>query len=319
MVDLSSKNANAHSERGNILEKAQCKKKLNPVLAPIQRKGCIGRTVVISGAAASEEVCIQQEIPPIDSTRAVQKADTSASAQDSSVVKPNLPQKMKVKMDDGGKAAVAEKAIVTQENRFRSRIHKFCTRTWMVVDGVSAFYWRWCLLVLVCVMFSSVVFPVLLGFGYETTGAGTFVVEFVFMVDLLISFHASYFDPKKCEQETDLVRIRHHYLHGWFAYDLLGSFPVQFVASAATSSGGSCCSEHTLSTLKMLHLLKVFRLMHAKDLQLRGNLTPSMVRLFKLLCSFFFILHWVACAYWAIVMTEGSVRLTDTIPTFGSR
>jgi voltage-gated potassium channel len=352
VIDISSKKSNVHAVRG-ILEKAQRKQKLNLVpskFPPDQRKGCSSRTFVTSGtsaAAASEEAYIQEEVSPIAATCAVEKADTSVSAQDSSAEVSLTPQRGKIvalrkpdpiskkhsrralqmqaemnertlaKADGGSKAVVAKKAIGTQENRFvshvrefRSRIHKFCTRTWMVVDGGSAFYWRWCLLVLGCVMFSSVVFPVLLGFGYETTGAGTFVVEFVFMVDLLISFHASYFDPKKCQQETDLVRIRHHYLHGWFAYDLLGSFPVQFIASAATASGGSCCSEHTLSTLKMLHLLKVLRVLSAVNgsliqAVLRGNLAPSMVRLFKLLCIFFVILHWVACAYWAIVMTEG--------------
>jgi hypothetical protein len=43
----------------------------------------------------------------------------------------------------------------------------------------------------------------------------TYVVEMVFLVDIVVNFHTGYVDMKKCEVETDLARIRHYYLHRW--------------------------------------------------------------------------------------------------------
>jgi hypothetical protein len=73
----------------------------------------------------------------------------------------------------------------------------------------------------------------------------------------------------------------------------------------------SSCSKHTLRILHALHLLKICRLMRVlhlksvKDFEYKSNLGPSTVRLCKLVFAFLLVIHWVACAYWAIVLTEG--------------
>ena len=168
-----------------------------------------------------------------------------------------------------------------------------------VINPNSHLYWVWNAIILILVLFSSISVPVRLAF--DVSASKTLVdfakfMEICFILDVGLNFFCAYWDPKKCEIVTDIAEIRAHYLRGWFAIDVLSSIPVEFITASSSSSAANDVA--LLKTLRLLKLFRLVRLLHLKalqDLEYKGYLPPSMVRLFKLVFSFLLITHLVAC------------------------
>jgi hypothetical protein len=206
------------------------------------------------------------------------------------------------RLDCNDKDGAYESELQKDGDFLRLKLYKMFTKSWMVIDPDSALYWRWNCLIIFLVLFSSVSFPISLSFGLVTDGGITYLIELVFLLDVLINFHMvswkeilisskrihphscpflvkGYFDAKKNEVEMEIARVRHNYLHGWFFIELIGSVPVEMIIAVADGS----CSKQALEVFRQLHLLKmcrICRLRHlklVKDVEFRAGLPPSMV------------------------------------------
>ena len=51
------------------------------------------------------------------------------------------------------------------------------------------------------------------------------LVDFIFLIDVIITFRTSYLDTAKGTEETDTHRIAIHYLKGQFLIDFASSVP----------------------------------------------------------------------------------------------
>ena len=168
-------------------------------------------------------------------------------------------------------------------------------------DASAAFKWN--VNVMFCVLYSAIVIPTRLSFGTEAnwlTQSMDFYVEVSFLIDIAFNHRIGYVDSDTLEVVLDRKLIMHHYHRGWFALDCLSSIPVEFIALAWAGIG-------RFSLMKLLRTLKLFRLARLLNLKaLQGlldhaRINASWIRLFKLVLSFFIIMHLSACAYWFMV------------------
>jgi potassium voltage-gated channel Eag-related subfamily H protein 7 len=162
-------------------------------------------------------------------------------------------------------------------------------------------------MILTLVLYSSVSVPVRLAFGIEDDSGFmlgfAFFLEIIFLVDIGVNFRTCYFDTSKCELESNIHRIREHYFYGWFGMDLLSSVPIEMISAISHSNNKNLAIIKTLRLLKLFRLVRLMHLNAIKDLEYKGYLPPSLVRLFKLVFVFLLITHLVACAYWAQART----------------
>jgi CRP-like cAMP-binding protein len=174
-------------------------------------------------------------------------------------------------------------------------------------------------MILLLVLYSSVSVPVRIAFAVDSDSGFmlglAFFFEIIFLFDIAVNFRTCYFDTSKCELESNIRMIRQHYLRGWFTMDLLSSIPIEILTAMTSSDKNGSKSLGILKILRLLKLFRLVRLMHLnaiKDLEYRGYLPPSLVRLFKLIFVFLLITHLVACAYWAQARVEISKWNDDT-------
>lgn len=87
------------------------------------------------------------------------------------------------------------------------------------------------------------------------------LVDACFFSDIALNFITAIMDPNSdnltsMQLVSDWKVIAVNYLKGWFALDIIGSFPVQVIETAMTTSGDGC----SLTALKALRLNRLGRL-----------------------------------------------------------
>jgi len=92
----------------------------------------------------------------------------------------------------------------------------------------------------------------------------------------------------------DRKKIAKRYAQSWFFIDLVATMPWELFAGSSGSS---------LGVLRLPRVLRIGRLLKKFDTKASANL----FRIFKLLCGFFLINHWVACAWWWIGRSEDTL------------
>lgn len=114
-----------------------------------------------------------------------------------------------------------------------------------------------------------------------------------------------YYHPTTAQLVHNHFDIAVHYLKGWFLLDALSSIPVELCEITGMVDGSE------LGTLKIVRTLKLFRLVRlmkipAFEAMMEDHdlLSPSMIRLLKLIITYLLILHWIGCAVWGLASTE---------------
>jgi hypothetical protein len=151
--------------------------------------------------------------------------------------------------------------------------------------------------------------PIRIGFSSEPDLA-TYVVdiftEIWFLLDLCwFNMRQGYQDPTVLVLVMDLAKIQRRYLKTWFLPDLVSSIPVELIA--LTFVGGERSALADWSILRVVRFVKIFRLVKLLNLRAFRTLEkrqPVLARAFKLLFSFFFVIHYMACCYWWVVRTN---------------
>jgi hypothetical protein len=164
-------------------------------------------------------------------------------------------------------------------------------------------------------------------------------IEIMFLVDIAIHFSLPYLDSLTREPVESKDKIRRKYLHGWFCVDVVSALPIELTQFAwvavggagETSSGGAMS---VLSATRMLKLLRMAKLVRLRAIEALSQEDPTQVRpalashhscisqaiatnthslvlwrsphpilqarMAQIMFSFFFVIHIMACGYWAM-------------------
>lgn len=193
----------------------------------------------------------------------------------------------------------------------------------------SKFSSRWLGLLLVVVMYTILYVPYAVAWPASVPLFPWIVfdmfVSVVFLLDIALNFITSYVNQEEDEWEVDFAKCAKHYLTGWFALDLVASFPYDVVVLILQYSlcGDAVCQDdngntsygNALQMLKLLRLLRVTKLV--KYIASRSLSVAS--SLMVLVCSFVLLAHLFACLWWLVGVLENLpgenwVALQGSIP-----
>jgi hypothetical protein len=128
-------------------------------------------------------------------------------------------------------------------------------------------------------------------------------------LDILVNFNSGIRDTATSSLITDLRQINQSYIRGWLFFDMLSSIPVNFII-LANDSVKDIKLLKTLRVLKIFRLLKLLKFDVFHQLVASGSISPSLLRLCKIIAAFFYLLHLVACCYF--VVAEHTCTLIDS-------
>ena len=176
-----------------------------------------------------------------------------------------------------------------------------------IIDPDGAFRTIWDLTMLLLLVYVAFSVPVVIAFLDDQSDvhiAVDLLIDMLFIIDILLNFITAFHDTKLSSLPiSDLALIRSHYMRSWFVPDVISSFPVQivfFIAPAASN----------LISLKLIRLLKIGRISRIgrvralRMLVLSGHLDQGALSLLKLLLSFMWTVHLVACFYWLLTKNK---------------
>lgn len=188
-----------------------------------------------------------------------------------------------------------------------------------VVNPNSNLYKTWHGLITSCSIILIIHLPLTLGWEHLLSTLNI-AMEALFMVDVALNFYTGYINSDD-KTIMDLPTIRRHYIRGWFAIDLLSSFPADiiFVISDSMNVRLSLLVGKTfLKSLKVLRVAKVVRLGRSSPLansvrKLNAYVetdwkftTPALLgRLLFLLGSTFILSHWMGSLHFLTVRIHG--------------
>ena len=166
----------------------------------------------------------------------------------------------------------------------------------------------WGLLILGCMLFTAIVTPYEVAL-LETRLDGLFVVnklvDAVFILDIVLTFHTSYVD-ENFTLVTDLRLIRAKYLRGWFAVDVVSV--LQFdVLELILNNGDSDSDVGQLKAVRMLRILRLFKMLkmlrvlraskYFKRYENHISVSYAVLRLSSFAVLVLASCHWFACLW----------------------
>jgi Ca2+-binding EF-hand superfamily protein/CRP-like cAMP-binding protein len=155
------------------------------------------------------------------------------------------------------------------------------------------------------VLYSAFLIPARLGFeSDEHAGIISnfldYASELWFVIDIFVSFRLGYVDSDTQELVMDFPTIRTNYLRGWFALDSISSLPVK-TATLMYPNMANFGFLKVFRMCKLFRLVKLLKLKALEDLEDSGAVSPSMIRLAKIVFTFCFLMHITASMFWIIV------------------
>ncbi|XP_038562770.1 potassium voltage-gated channel subfamily H member 8-like [Micropterus salmoides] len=161
--------------------------------------------------------------------------------------------------------------------------------------SMSKVLWDW--LILIATFYVAVIVPYNISFTiYDETAVETHstvatdvVVEFLFIIDIILSFRTTYINQSG-KVVYDSRSISKHYATTWFLVDLAASLPIDLLYAAHIPMTSFT---HLLKTVRLLRLL---RLLQKVD---RYSKYSAMV-LTLLMSMFALLAHWMACIWYTI-------------------
>ncbi|MBT3272560.1 MAG: cyclic nucleotide-binding domain-containing protein [Spirochaetales bacterium] len=152
---------------------------------------------------------------------------------------------------------------------------------------------NWDLSVLIISIGAALIIPISVVF--ETTQRflplfATIISTGAFITDIILSFNTSFHFQGKIIQNRRAIAQR--YLKSWFAIDLIAALPIGIILSLISSP-----QESGVQLLRVLALVKLFRI--ARTMQRIGgrNINPAILRLFLLVFWILLAAHIVSCGW----------------------
>ena len=138
---------------------------------------------------------------------------------------------------------------------------------------------NWELFVIVLALYNSFFIPFELSFEPETLAKTEFtilntIIDFLFGVDIFISFRTSFYHPITGDEISDLKIIRNNYFKGRFAIDFLSTVPFDNILLVIARTQNK--------VLAMFSLLKLFRVTRLSRIIARLNVSENAKNSMKL-------------------------------------
>ncbi|ETV99890.1 hypothetical protein, variant [Aphanomyces invadans] len=202
--------------------------------------------------------------------------------------------------------AASQMSLIARRHRapFYMSIHSRFKRWWDALLAVVTFY-------------AVVVVPMDLSFNlwdsFPWVHAVQALVEFVFILDIVVAFRTSFLISATHEEVTDVALIRRHYLTLWFWVDCLGSIP---------SSVLGCRFRHSdFAIVRLFVFLRILRLSSSPTFPnamawASHKFSSSGVRLATLLAMYLLLHHYIACSYYLLVQFENGADNADGMVTW---
>mmetsp|Transcript_28338 Transcript_28338/g.92542 ORF Transcript_28338/g.92542 Transcript_28338/m.92542 type:complete len:888 (-) Transcript_28338:70-2733(-) len=178
----------------------------------------------------------------------------------------------------------------------------------------------WDILSLFLLAFTAIVTPFEIGFlepKFDSLFVINRIVDFCFLIDLLINFNLQYYDPHLARMETRRHVISKHYLRGWFMIDLISLLPYDILN---LTGAGEFSNLRVLRIIRLMRLAKLLRILRAGRLFQRMEASMALDYGLLMMVSFFgntiMISHWTACL-WRILphlQGESGMNWMHTIP-----
>jgi hypothetical protein len=171
-------------------------------------------------------------------------------------------------------------------------------------DSTALFWWQ--CMIITLVTFSAVEVPYVVGFDSQLLPSFvTVIVEIIFLGDVCLNFLTGYVDKFTHDTILDIRLTASKYFTSFFVLDLVASIPSECITVLRSDS-----SLGNIALFKGLRMIKIFRLVRLLRIDPFKNvegetINPALLRLFKLICVFLFVLHLIACGYWFLARDEG--------------
>jgi lysylphosphatidylglycerol synthetase-like protein (DUF2156 family) len=137
----------------------------------------------------------------------------------------------------------------------------------------------WDLIIMAILAFVILVLPTRIAFQYDSDETGVEpawqaiynFIDFMFLIDIVLTFFTSYTDEMQNIEITDRKLIAARYLRGFFILDLLSIIPFDYLAqdeSAAASDANSLLRIFKVGKLykilRLVRLVKVFKMIKSQ-------------------------------------------------------
>ena len=132
-----------------------------------------------------------------------------------------------------------------------------------------------------------------------------YLVDILFGVDIIVNFFSAYETNHRVE--TRLKSIAKNYLTGWFALDLVATFPTQVLLSSESNTGVNKLARlarlpRLYRLFRVLRIFKIFKLFkyNKKFQQWFGylNLGATATKMIKLVIMGVFLVHLFSCIWY---------------------
>lgn len=163
---------------------------------------------------------------------------------------------------------------------------------------------NWELFVIVLALYNSFFIPFELSFQPPILAGAEFfvlnsIIDFLFGVDIFISFRTTFYHPITGDEIMDLKIIRNNYFKGRFVMDFLSTIPFDNLMFLITGTENK--------VLAMLSLLKLFRVTRLSRIIARLNVsedTKNSLKLFQLIFFIVMYIHCMGCAWFSIAKID---------------
>lgn len=174
----------------------------------------------------------------------------------------------------------------------------------MILSSRSKTFFYWSTLQLLCIVFDSFVFPLLISFT-EAADIGLgfqifiWTVNVVHMLDLILVFRRTFFEKEKNEEIVDWREIAKHELRSWsFWTSAFATLPWQFVIYINQQSS-------RLYMIKYLVVIRLLKLIRLNSLYRQTENYFSFKRTlqaFRAGFLFLLLIHLLTCFWYAVVL-----------------
>lgn len=181
-----------------------------------------------------------------------------------------------------------------------------------IIKANSLFRTNWDLFVIVLAIYNALSIPLSIAYSPLSLASPEFqatdaIVDFIFLLDIVITFRSTFLDPEKGEEITDPVEIAYQYVRkGNFYIDLISSLPFSDILSFAHNS------EAFSQVLDIIGLLKLLRMQRISKFIANLNSDASFKTFLKMLMLVLYtvvFLHLLACLWFVITSEEEEWKL----------
>lgn len=132
----------------------------------------------------------------------------------------------------------------------------------------ASWKFKWDVFMMFILIIIAILVPVRLAFAENDSGFWlyfNYCIDFLFFIDLILTFFTTYFDEKLLNEVTDMKLIAKNYLRTWFVIDFLSIFPFEPVLQGLSIEDVGAFVQITRVTklyklVRMVRLLKMARI-----------------------------------------------------------